>query len=132
MSGSVSDSLDRQSLGKQGESLACDALRAQGYVILATRHRTRFGEIDIVAEHGRTLVFVEVKARRTARHGTAAESLSPRKQRRIAAMALDYLAWNHRLESPCRFDVVAIDGIGRAGMTIKVIRDAWQMDGSFG
>lgn len=129
--GRMPDSLDRQSLGKQGESLACDALRAQGYVILATRHRTRFGEIDIVAEHGRTLVFVEVKARRSDRRGSAVESVSPRKRRRIASMALDYLAWTQRLESPCRFDVVAIDGMGTNRMTLKVIADAWQMDGTF-
>jgi putative endonuclease len=120
--------LDRQSLGKLGESLACDALRAQGYVILATRHRTRFGEIDIIAAHAGAVVFVEVKARRTARHGSAAESISPWKRRRIAAMALDYLAWTNHLESPCRFDVVAIDGIGTEKQTIRIIDNAWTVD----
>ena len=47
---------------------------------------------------------------------------------RIAAMALDYLAWTGRLEDPCRFYVVAIDGFGTAKMTIRVIEDAFQID----
>ena len=108
--------------------LACEALADRGYAILATRFRTRFGEIDIVAQDGRTVVFVEVKARRSARGGDAAEAVSRWKQRRIAAMALDYLAWTARLDEPCRFDVVAIDGIGTTGMTLRVITDAFYVD----
>jgi len=120
---------NRQLLGKLGESLACDALRARGYAILATRYRSRFGEIDIIAKHAGTLVFVEVKARRSTRRGSAAESVSPAKRRRVAAMALDYLAWTRQLDARCRFDVVAIDRIGADDMTIRVIDHAWQMDG---
>ena len=119
---------DRQSTGKLGESLASDALRSRGYAILATRYRTRFGEIDIVSEHNGVLVFVEVKARRS-RRGSAVDGVSHGKRRRVAAMALDYLAWTGRLDSPCRFDVVAIDGIGTSEMTIEVIESAWVMDG---
>ena len=119
---------DRQRLGKQGEQLACEALAGRGYAILATRFRTRFGEIDIVAEDGRTLVFVEVKARRTSRCGDAAEAVSRYKQRRVAAMALDYLAWTGRLDDPCRFDVVAIDGIGTPAMRLRIIQDAFYID----
>ena len=118
----------RQALGKLGESLACEALRRQGYAILATRYRTRFGEIDIIAEHAGVLVVVEVKARRSAARGSAVDAVSPVKRRRIAAMALDYLAWTGRLEAPCRFDVVAIDGIGTDRTVLRVIRDAWQVD----
>ena len=119
---------DRQTLGKQGELLACEALADRGYAVLATRFRTRFGEIDIVAQDGRTIVFVEVKARRSSRCGDAAEAVSRWKQRRIAAMALDYLAWTARLDEPCRFDVVAIDGIGTTSMTLRVITDAFYVD----
>jgi putative endonuclease len=125
----VSPPGDRQTLGKEGEELACRELRRRGYAILARRYRTRFGEIDIIGEDGRTLVFVEVKARRTARRGSAAESVTARKQRRIAAMALDYLAWTGRLDRPCRFDVVAIDGIGTGRATVRVINDAFQAGG---
>lgn len=115
----------RQSTGKLGEDLATVELWHQGYVILARRYRTRYGEIDIVAQDGETLVFVEVKARRTDRFGTAAESITPWKQRRIAAMALDYLAWSGRTESLCRFDVVAIDGVATDRVTIQHIKDAF-------
>src|SRR5438105_1149362 len=100
----------RQAVGKQGEDLAACELQRRGYAILARRYRTRFGEIDIVAQQGPAVVFVEVKARRSLRYGSAAEAIPHWKQRRIAAMALDYLAWSDRLSDPCRFDVVAIDG----------------------
>lgn len=113
------------SLGKLGEDLACRELTRRGYAILATRYRTRFGEIDIVSEQHGVLVFVEVKARKTARFGTAAESIPFWKRRRIGAMALDYLAWTGRLNDRCRFDVVAIDGITTDKMTIRVIQDAF-------
>jgi len=115
----------RQILGKLGEDLASRELRLRGYAILSTRYRTRFGEIDIVAEDGGVVVFVEVKARRTARFGSAAESIPLWKRRRIGAMALDYLAWTGRLNQRCRFDVVAIDGITTKHMTIRVIQDAF-------
>ena len=119
---------DRQSLGKLGESLACEELRRRGYAILATRHRTRFGEIDIVSIRNGSVAFVEVKARRSSRHGGAVEAVTPLKRRRIAAMALDYLAYTGRLESPCSFVVVAIDHIGTPKMTVRVIEDAWTID----
>src|SRR5688572_20261460 len=121
---------DTQAAGKLGEELAAEALREMGYAILASRYRTRYGEIDIVAQDAETLVFVEVKARRTDRFGTAAESVSGWKQRRIAAMALDYLRRVNRLEAPCRFDVVAIDGLGTSQATVNVIKHAFVVDGA--
>jgi putative endonuclease len=115
-------------IGKLGEDLACAELGRRGYAILARRYRTRFGEIDIVSERAGTLVFVEVKARRTARFGTASESIPLWKRRRIAAMAIDYQAWSGRLNDRCRFDIVAIDGIGGSRMTIRVIENAFWVD----
>jgi putative endonuclease len=116
---------DRQNLGLQGEDVAVRELQRRGYAILARRYRTRFGEIDIVAQDGASIVFVEVKARRSSRFGTAAESVSFSKQRRIAAMALDYLARSNRLNEPCRFDVVAIDGLGASRFDVQVIQNAF-------
>jgi putative endonuclease len=104
-------------------------LRRRGYAVLARRYRTRFGEIDIVCEDRRTIVFVEVRARRTTRCGEAIETISFRKRRRIGAMALDYLAWTGRIDHPCRFDVVAIDGIGTSTQRIRVVTDAFMADG---
>ena len=120
---------DRQTLGKAGEELACRELLRRGYAVLARRYRTRFGEIDIVCEDHRTIVFVEVKARRTKKYGEAIEALSFSKRRRIGAMALDYLAWTGRVNDPCRFDVVAIDGLGTRAQTIRVVTDAFMADG---
>lgn len=120
--------LDRISLGISGEDLACRELERRGYAVLARRYRTRFGEIDIVSKRAGVVVFVEVKARRSARQGSAADAVSPFKRRRIAAMALDYLAWTGSLDAPCRFDVVAIDHIGSDRMTVRVIEDAWHVD----
>ena len=102
--------MQRQSLGKWGEERAVRELERRGYAILARRYRTRHGEIDIVADDGGTIVFVEVKARETGECGSAAEAVTVRKQRRLASMAVDYLARNHVTDKPCRFDVVAIDG----------------------
>jgi len=99
---------DRFQMGKRGESLACRELRRRGYAIVATRFRTRLGELDIVARDGPTLVFVEVKARSSGRYGSPAEAVTWQKQARLCAMAADYLH-RHRLDGvPCRFDVVAV------------------------
>jgi putative endonuclease len=99
----------RQSLGKMGEDLACAELERQGYAILARRYRTRFGEIDIVASIGGATAFVEVKTRAGDQFGGGAEAVTLLKQRRIAQMAVDYLA-RHRLhDRPCRFDVVTVE-----------------------
>ena len=105
---------DRQRLGELGEDLACRELRRRGYAILARRYRTRHGEIDIVAEDGDTIVFIEVKARVTAERGTAAEAVTWRKQRKVVKMAADYLSRRQLTHRRCRFDVVAIDGEGEA------------------
>jgi putative endonuclease len=99
----------RQSLGESGENLAVQTLTARGYAILARRYRTRHGEIDVVAEHEGTIVFVEVRARTTGEFGRAAESVTDAKKRKVTAMAVDYLARHHITNRPCRFDVVAID-----------------------
>ena len=115
----------RQFTGQRGEDVACEALERRGHVILARRYRTRFGEIDIVSENSGTVVFTEVKARRTNRFGAAAEQVPVWKQRRIAAMALDYLAYSRRLNDPCRVDVVAIDGAGTSNEHVNVIESAF-------
>jgi putative endonuclease len=123
---------ERPSVGSLGESLACEELRRRGYAILATRYRSRFGELDIVCKRDGVLGFVEVKARkapaRPSDRATALDAISPRKQQRVAAMALDYLAWTNQLEAPCRFIVVAIDGLDSPRQTLSVIEDAWTVD----
>jgi len=122
----VPDTSPRQHLGSLGEDLACRELTRRGYAILARRYRTRFGEIDIISRDGETMVFVEVKARRTQRRGDAAEQIPFWKRRRIAAMALDSLSWAGQSHRRCRFDVVAIEGAGTDRQRVRVIPDAFQ------
>jgi putative endonuclease len=99
----------RQRLGSVGEDLASAALTARGYAILERRYTTERGEIDIIAEDGETLVFVEVRARATGEFGRAAESITDAKKRQVVRMATEYLARHQITNRPCRFDVVAID-----------------------
>jgi putative endonuclease len=115
----------RQELGILGENLAVEELTRRGYAILERRYRTRYGEIDIVAEHEGTLVFVEVKAREDFTCGSAAEAVTPDKQRRVVSRAVEYLARNHVTDRPCRFDVVAIDYAGTPDQTITVYAHAF-------
>ena len=98
----------RQTLGKWGEDLACAELTRRGYEILARRYRCRFGEIDIVCRHRGVTVFVEVKTRRAGAYGGGELAVTAAKQRRIARMAVDFVARRKLHDEPCRFDVVAI------------------------
>jgi len=99
----------RQTLGKWGEDLACAELTRRGYAILARRYRTRVGEIDIIARDGDTLVFIEVKTRADRRFGGGAAAITHWKQRRMAQMALLFLARAGWTKKPCRFDVVVVE-----------------------
>jgi putative endonuclease len=98
----------RRALGCAGEDIACRELRRRGYEILARQFRTRRGEIDIVARDGSTMVFVEVKARAGEEFGGGAAAVTWRKQRRIARVALEFLARHGTTDVPCRFDVVVV------------------------
>ena len=104
-------------------------LTARGYAVLARRYRTRHGEIDIVCEHEGTIVFVEVRARASAEFGRAAESVTDAQKRKVAAMAVDYLARNQIANRPCRFDVVAVDDAMGASPEITVYPNAFDATG---
>ena len=95
--------------GVEAEELAARFLAGQGLEIVARNYRTRFGEVDLVARDGATLVFVEVRLRSWGAFGGAAGSVDGRKQRRIVAAARHYLA-RLRAEPPCRFDVLLLQG----------------------
>lgn len=99
---------DNQTLGKQGENIAVAYLKGKKFVIIERNFRCKGGEVDIIARDGKTLVFVEVKARRTMSFGPPQLAVTPFKQRQISKAALTWLA-KHRLhEASARFDVVAI------------------------
>lgn len=101
------------------ESRAAEFLRARGLRLLARNYRCRMGEIDLIADEGGTLVFVEVRLRRNGNFGGAAESITVRKQERLIRAAQHYL---QRLPGspPCRFDAVISDGVN-----LEWIKDAF-------
>lgn len=94
-------------LGRWGEALAADFLRRQGYEVVAAGWRCRFGEIDLIAQDGTYLCFVEVKLRRSAAFGTAGEFVDGRKQQRLRTTAQLYLQQNATSLQP-RFDVIEV------------------------
>jgi putative endonuclease len=101
----------KQLLGKFAENRAEKLLADAGLAILHRNYRCRQGEIDLIARDGDTLVFVEVRSRSRKDFGSAAESITPAKQRRIIAAARHYLAALPRMPA-CRFDAVTLDAGG--------------------
>jgi putative endonuclease len=99
----------RGEIGRRGEALAVDLLRAEGLTIVERNFRCRAGEIDLIALDGPTLVFVEVRSRCGDRAGTPFESVDRRKQARVTRVARHFLAARGLLdEHDVRFDVVGI------------------------
>ena len=114
---------DRKRLGTDGEDLAADFLRENGYEILERNFMYRRGEIDIIADDGGTIVFVEVKTRSSEDFGLPEEAIGRRKQRQLSKLALAYLQKKRLLyRVDCRFDVVAIS---HQSSSIRLIKDAF-------
>jgi putative endonuclease len=95
--------------GAAAEELAAVFLQRRGLEITSRNYRCRFGEIDLVALDGKTLVFVEVRQRKSEDYGGAAASITQDKRARLLRTARHYLARN-RDQPPCRFDAVLIRG----------------------
>lgn len=104
----------RRRFGNTGEALAAAYLMEKGFVILEAQVRTSFGEIDLIAQQGEEVVFVEVKTRAAESHGFPEESITRTKWRHMCQAAETYLT-EHKLEHrPFRIDVVAIRTKGAA------------------
>jgi putative endonuclease len=95
-------------LGERGERAAARYLKRLGYKIVFSRHRQRYGEVDIIAIDGQTVVFVEVKTRRDASLGRPAEAGDLKRQGRMTRAALAFLKSHGLLEYASRFDVVEV------------------------
>ncbi len=118
----------RQATGAAGEAAARAFLEGRGLTVLATRFRALRGEIDLVAREGATLVFVEVKTRRTATFGPPEAAVRVGKQRQIARVAEAFLTASGLRGAPCRFDVVAVD-LTAGPARVTWIRDAFPAEG---
>lgn len=98
----------RQGLGRTGERLAMERLIAQSYQIIERNFRCRYGEIDLIAEEGTDLVFIEVKTRRGTSHGLPEDAVTLAKQRKLIQVATYYLDLHTYAERSWRIDVVAV------------------------
>jgi putative endonuclease len=115
----------KRRLGRRGEDIAAGHLQRRGYVIVARNWRCPTGEIDIVAQEGETLAFVEVRARQGERFGTPEESITPDKQAKLVTLAETYLQEEDLADVAWRIDVVGIV-LGRHGEVrrVNLIRNA--------
>jgi putative endonuclease len=119
----------RRDLGAAGEAAACAHLEQCGYRILARNARAERVELDIVAERGGVLVFVEVKTRRGSGWGSAAEAVDAHKQARIARGARAWLRASERRPRRVRFDVVTCEPEPRGGFRIAHWEGAFDAGG---
>ena len=100
--------------GQAAETLAQRWLEAQGLKLISRNQHARGGELDLVMRDGDTVAVIEVRQRRSSRFGSAAESVDARKRARIVKATRGLIARQPELaRHPIRFDVVAIDGVGR-------------------
>lgn len=97
--------MDKREIGIWGEDTACRYIRGRGWAVLTRNYHSRYGEIDIVAQDGEYIVFVEVKTRKNTRFGMPGEYVDLRKQEKLIKTALDYLSENDRA---ARFDVAEV------------------------
>lgn len=114
--------------GAWGEALAAEYLRRKRYTIVSSGYRCRFGEIDLIVQNRKYLVFVEVKLRKTDSFAPAAEYVDLRKQGRLRTTAQLYLSENPTQLQP-RFDVIEIyapDGTATARPVINHLEEAFE------
>ena len=118
--------MSNKTIGNYGEFLARQYLKAQGYRILEENFRNKLGEIDLIAQEGKTICFVEVKTRQSLGQGQPYEAVTPWKVRKLSQMAACYLRYKyHSLEIPSRFDVISIVQDKETPPEIKHIKNAF-------
>jgi len=101
--------LTRREVGSRGEKLAVDFLKGLGYKIVQMNFRCRQGEIDIIAQQGECLVFVEVRTKKSCDFGTPEESVTSSKREKLISLANIYLQTLDSLPPSWRIDVVAVE-----------------------
>lgn len=115
----------RARIGRSAEILAATELGKRGYRIVTSNYRCRSGEIDLIADENGSLVFVEVRCKRTNAYGSPAESITASKIRKLVATAEHYLHENELRDVACRFDVVEVVMTNGKLVVSDVIRDAF-------
>lgn len=121
--------MDSRELGKWGEKKAAAYYKLHGYKIVEMNFSCRHGEIDVIAENSRYIVFAEVKLRNRTDHGEAREFVTYSKQRRIIKAAEIYLQRNETEKQP-RFDVLELywqNGTFGRKATVNLIENAFEV-----
>ncbi|MBI2830726.1 MAG: YraN family protein [Chloroflexi bacterium] len=111
--------MTRRETGILGEKLAQDFLKERGYRIRETNYRCREGEIDIVAEHEGSLVFIEVRTKKSFSFGSPEESITSRKREKLRAAAFHYQQDHDNLPQSWRIDAVVIE-LDRKGQPLRI------------
>ena len=112
--------------GIRGEALAVTYLKKKGYKIIERNYRCQWGEIDLIARDGKTLIFVEIKSRSSSGFGLPQDAVDRFKQEKLIQAARAYMAEHHVQETiPARFDVVAVQ-LTPSGPEMELIKDAFQ------
>ena len=119
-----------QAFGQLAENLAEHMLRKKGYRIVEKNLRLAGGELDLIAEHQGTLVFIEVKARRGDQFGGVAYAISARKKQQIIKLAQCYLAKHRLTNKQCRFDAILVVGIQEDSPQVTHIEQAFEVPSS--
>ncbi len=117
--------ISRMITGHAGEEEAEKVLKKNGYRIIERNYRCRFGEIDIIARDGKTLVFVEVKTRGNSNFGTPQCGVDLKKQRHIIVASSCYMAEKGIADTDVRFDVVSVLKSGET-LSAELIKDAFE------
>ena len=100
--------MDKRLIGKLGEKLVCAHYSKNKYELLTVNYRTRFGEVDIIAQKKNTVVFIEVKTRHDDSFMTAKEAVTYQKQARIKKAAMSFLQKHNMDDYIVRFDVAEV------------------------
>jgi len=116
----------RIDIGKRGETLAISFLKKNGYRIIESNFRCRYGEIDIIAQDGKTVAFIEVKTKTSNRFGSPTQAVDSRKQRQVSKTALAYISQKRLTNYSARFDVVGIN-IKGSNSEIELIKNAFEL-----
>jgi len=114
-------------LGILGEDIAANHLAGLGYKVIDRNFRSLHGEVDIVAEDGETLVFIEVKNYSFRSYGSPYSAIVRSKKESIVHAARTYLYRNRVADKACRFDVMAIYWDVEGGRKIELIKDAFRI-----
>ena len=120
--------INSQVFGNAQESKAARYLRSQGLKLLCRNYRSRHGEIDLIMTDTNTLVFVEVRYRRSEHFGGALSSVTNTKQKKIRLTAAHYLQSHPQLQCSCRFDVIGLTHMTPTAVQSAKLRFDWIKD----